>query len=83
MTHNVNTRVKIATQQRLKTTQFRTTCVLLKSDGLSFLLDNPNLTLKWFLKVVGRIEQNSEINIVITTLSRHRAPVTALKSDAA
>lgn len=41
---NVNTRIPIPTQERLKETLFCITCVSLESDGLFFILDNRNLS---------------------------------------
>lgn len=48
-----------------------------------FLSDSRNLTLNFFMLLLARSQQNSEIANVITTLVRQRAPGTAVCSSAA
>lgn len=71
-------RIPVATQERLKATHFRITCVSLEIDGPFFLSDNRNLTFKWPKLVLRCIARGSEIDNVTTSLSWQRTPSTAL-----
>lgn len=71
-------RIPLATQEGLKAIHFRVICVSLESDGLCFLIENCNLTFKFFKLVLKRIEQSSGIDNFINAPLQRRTSSTAI-----